>query len=62
MSSFVFIPRSDPVVGLGCGGDSVNKTHRARVVHLLGAAVCWLFAVLIWIVRVIPKAALRQRE
>ena len=30
---------------------------RTRVAHLLGAAICWLLAALVWIPSVIPKVA-----
>ena len=33
---------------------------KARIVHLVAAAVCWIIAVLIWIVRVIPKVTIVQ--
>jgi uncharacterized protein involved in response to NO len=35
---------------------------RARVVHLLAAAIFWLIAVLIWMGRVIPKVGLHDLE
>ncbi|SRR6266540_2170870 len=35
---------------------------RARTIHLVAAAACWLLAALIWTVRVIPKAAIAEPE
>jgi uncharacterized protein involved in response to NO len=34
----------------------------ARTIHLVAAAVCWLVAALIWIVRVIPKVTIAEPE
>lgn len=34
----------------------------ARTVHLIAAAVCWIIATLIWIVRVIPKVTIVEPE
>jgi uncharacterized protein involved in response to NO len=36
---------------------SADLAPQARVVHLLGAATCWLLAALVWIANVIPKIA-----
>ncbi len=36
---------------------SADLAPQARVAHLLGAAICWLLAALIWIPNVIPKTA-----
>ena len=35
---------------------------RARTMHLVAAAACWLLAALIWAVRVIPKVAIVEPE
>ena len=35
---------------------------RARTMHLVAAAACWLLAALIWAVRVIPKVAIVESE
>lgn len=35
---------------------------QARTVHLIGAAICWLTAVAIWIVRVIPRTLIVAAE
>jgi uncharacterized protein involved in response to NO len=35
---------------------------RARTLHLIAAAVCWIIAALIWIVRVIPKVTIAEPE
>jgi uncharacterized protein involved in response to NO len=34
----------------------------ARTVHLVAAAVCWIIAALIWVVRVIPKVTIFEPE
>jgi uncharacterized protein involved in response to NO len=34
----------------------------ARILHLLGAAICWLVAAFIWMVKVIPKVAIADLE
>jgi uncharacterized protein involved in response to NO len=34
----------------------------ARILHLLGAAICWLVAAFIWMVKVIPKVATADPE
>lgn len=34
----------------------------ARILHLLGATICWLVAAFIWMVHVLPKVALTDRE
>ena len=34
----------------------------ARVLHLVGAAICWLVATFIWMVKVIPKVATADPE
>jgi hypothetical protein len=36
--------------------------HKLRILHLLGAATCWLVAVFIWMVQVLPKVALIDQE
>jgi uncharacterized protein involved in response to NO len=41
---------------------TADLAPRVRVIHLLGAALCWLIAALIWIVRVIPKVTLAEEE
>lgn len=41
---------------------TADLAPRARVVHLLAAAICWLAAALIWIVRVIPKVTIVDFE
>jgi uncharacterized protein involved in response to NO len=35
---------------------------KARVMHLIAAAICWLIAALIWIARVIPKVTIVESE
>ncbi|MBA2586774.1 MAG: NnrS family protein [Chthoniobacterales bacterium] len=34
----------------------------ARILHLVAAAVCWLVATFIWMVKVIPKVAIAEQE
>jgi uncharacterized protein involved in response to NO len=34
----------------------------ARVIHLLGAAICWLIASLIWMIKVVPKVAISEGD
>jgi len=35
---------------------------KARIMHLVAAAICWLVAALIWVVRVIPKVTTAEPE
>ena len=35
---------------------------RARTIHLVAAAICWLIAALVWIVRVLPKVTIAEPE
>jgi uncharacterized protein involved in response to NO len=35
---------------------------KARTVHLVAAAICWLIAALLWIVRVTPKVTIAEPE
>jgi hypothetical protein len=35
---------------------------KARTIHLVAAAICWLLAALIWIVRVIPNVTTAELE
>jgi uncharacterized protein involved in response to NO len=41
---------------------TADLAPRARVIHLLGAAICWLIAALIWIIKVIPKVRISEGE
>ena len=41
---------------------SADLAPRARVAHLLAAAVCWLIGSLIWIIRVIPKVRIVEPD
>ena len=41
---------------------AADLAPRMRIAHLTGAAICWLAAVFIWIVRVIPKVAIVEPE
>jgi hypothetical protein len=34
----------------------------ARIIHLLAAAICWLAAALIWIIKVLPKVTITEEE
>jgi uncharacterized protein involved in response to NO len=35
---------------------------KARAMHLVAAAVCWIIAALIWVIRVIPKVTIAEPE
>ena len=39
---------------------SAEFVPRARTAHLIWAAICWLIAAVIWIVKVIPKVAVAE--
>jgi uncharacterized protein involved in response to NO len=41
---------------------TADLAPRARVIHLLGAAICWLIASLIWMIKVIPKVTISEEE
>lgn len=41
---------------------SAEIAPRARAIHLIAAAICWLLASLIWLVKVIPKVAMTEPE
>jgi hypothetical protein len=41
---------------------SADLSARARIIHLIAAAVCWLAASLIWIIKVIPKVTVSEEE
>jgi uncharacterized protein involved in response to NO len=41
---------------------TADLSPRARIVHLLAAAICWLVAALIWIIKVIPKVTITEEE
>lgn len=41
---------------------TADLAPRARIIHLLAAAVCWLVAALIWIIKVIPKVTITEEE
>jgi uncharacterized protein involved in response to NO len=41
---------------------TADLAPRARVIHLLGAAVCWLAASVIWMIKVIPKVTVALDE
>lgn len=41
---------------------SADLAPRARIIHLLAAAVCWLLASLIWMAKVIPKITAIEPE
>jgi uncharacterized protein involved in response to NO len=34
----------------------------ARIIHLLGAAICWLIASLLWMIKVAPKVAISEGD
>jgi hypothetical protein len=41
---------------------SADLAPRARIIHLLAAAICWLAASLIWMSKVVPKVAIGEEE
>ena len=41
---------------------TADLAPRARVIHLLGAALCWLIASLIWMIKVIPKVTISEKD
>ena len=41
---------------------SADLIPAVRVVHLVSAAICWLLASLVWILKVIPKVAISKPE
>jgi uncharacterized protein involved in response to NO len=41
---------------------TADLAPRARIIHLLGAAICWLIASLIWMIKVIPKVRISEDE
>jgi uncharacterized protein involved in response to NO len=41
---------------------TADLSPRARIIHLLAAALCWLAASLIWMIKVIPKVRVAEEE
>lgn len=41
---------------------TADLSPRARIIHLLAAAICWLAASLIWIIKVLPKVTISESE
>lgn len=41
---------------------TADLSPRARIIHLLAAAICWLAASLIWMIKVIPKVTVSEEE
>lgn len=41
---------------------TADLAPRARIIHLLAAAICWLAASLIWIIKVMPKVTISEEE
>jgi hypothetical protein len=41
---------------------TADLAARARVIYLLGAAICWLIASLIWMIKVIPKITISEED
>ena len=41
---------------------TADLAPRARTIHLLAAAICWLAASLIWIIKVMPKVTISEPE
>ena len=34
----------------------------ARIIHLVAAAICWLAASLIWMIKALPKVTISEEE
>lgn len=41
---------------------TADLAPRARTIHLLGAAFCWLAGALLWFIKTIPKVAITEEE
>jgi len=41
---------------------TADLAPRARIIHLQAAAICWLVAALIWIIKVLPKVTISEEE
>jgi uncharacterized protein involved in response to NO len=41
---------------------TADLSARARIIHLLAAAICWLVAEIIWIIKLIPKVTVSEEE
>lgn len=41
---------------------TADLSSRARIIHLLAAAICWLAASVIWMIKVIPKVTITEEE
>jgi uncharacterized protein involved in response to NO len=41
---------------------TADLSPHARVIHLLAAALCWLAASIIWIIKVLPKVTITEEE
>lgn len=41
---------------------SADLAPRARIIHLVAAAICWLVAALIWTIKVLPKVTITEEE
>ena len=41
---------------------SADVAPRARNIHLLAAAICWLAASLIWMIKMIPKVTISEED
>lgn len=41
---------------------TADLAPRARIIHLVAAAVCWLAASLIWMIKVLPKVTISERD
>jgi uncharacterized protein involved in response to NO len=54
MSALLFLAMASRV--------TADLSPRARIIHLLAAAICWLVASLIWTIKVIPKVTITEEE
>jgi uncharacterized protein involved in response to NO len=41
---------------------TADLSPRARIIHLLAAAICWIAAALLWMIKVLPKVTISEEE
>jgi uncharacterized protein involved in response to NO len=54
MSAFFFFAMASRV--------TADLAPRARIIHLVAAAICWLAASLLWMIKVLPKVTISEAE
>ena len=54
MTAFLFLAMVSRV--------TADLAPRARIIHLLAAAICWLGGALLWFARVIPKVRIVEPD